>query len=115
MTAEERRYAMLLHLSLLAGYLVPLAGFVLPIVIWQIKKDELPALDEHGRNAVNWLITSVIAWAAVILMFVTLVLIPVAILLSIVLGVVTVAFPIVAAIKADGGQAWRYPGSFQIA
>ena len=60
MEKETRQWAMLLHLSMLAGYAVPLAGLVAPIVIWQIKKNELPAIDEHGKNAVNWIISHII-------------------------------------------------------
>jgi uncharacterized Tic20 family protein len=44
---------MLLRLSMLAGYMVPMAGLIVPIVIWQLKKAELPVLDPHGKNAVN--------------------------------------------------------------
>jgi hypothetical protein len=36
-----REWAMILHFSMFAGYLVPIAGFIAPIIIWQIKKDEL--------------------------------------------------------------------------
>jgi len=40
---------MFLHFSLLAGYVVPIAGLIAPIIIWQLKKNELPGLDEHGK------------------------------------------------------------------
>ena len=39
-----------LHLSQFAGYAVPLAGFVVPIVIWQVVKEDHPEIDEHGRE-----------------------------------------------------------------
>ena len=57
---QTRKWALLLHLSMLAGYAVPLAGLVAPIVIWQVKKDELPEIDRHGKNAVNWIISHII-------------------------------------------------------
>src|SRR4051794_824783 len=53
-------WAMFLHMSILAGYVVPIAGFVLPVLIWQVKKGELPGLDEHGKVVVNWLISKLI-------------------------------------------------------
>ena len=46
---QTRQWAMFIHLSVLAGHLVPVAGLVLPIVLWQIKKNELPGVDVHGR------------------------------------------------------------------
>jgi len=56
--SETRQWALYLHLSILTGYAVPIAGWVAPIVIWQIKKDQLPGLDAHGKNAVNWIYRS---------------------------------------------------------
>jgi uncharacterized Tic20 family protein len=97
--------AMFLHLSLLAGMLVPLAGFILPILIWQLKKEEMPALDPHGKVVVNWIISSLI-YAAVcgILVFV---LIGIPMLLALfVLGTI---FPIIGGIKANDGVVWKYP------
>jgi uncharacterized Tic20 family protein len=46
---DERTWAMFLHLSQLANLLLPLAGLVAPILIWQLKKDQLPALDQQGK------------------------------------------------------------------
>ena len=53
----------------LAGFLVPLAGLVTPIVLWQIKKTEYPEIDEHGKAVVNWMITMVIVGAALGLVY----------------------------------------------
>lgn len=102
---QARQWAFLLHLSVLTGFVVPLAGLIVPIVIWQLKKDELPGIDAHGKNAVNWIISEII-YAAVcgILAFMV-----VGIPLLIALAVVGVVFPIVAAIKANNGEVWEYP------
>ena len=51
----ERRLGMFLHLSMLLGLIIPGAGFAVPIIIWQVKKDEYESIDQHGRNATNWL------------------------------------------------------------
>jgi uncharacterized Tic20 family protein len=105
---ETRRWGLFLHLSVLAGYALPVAGIVVPIAIWQLKKDSLPKIDTHGKNAVNWIITLII-YAAVCL-----ILLPffgLGIPLFMALGVVAVVFPIVAAIKANNGEVWKYPAS----
>jgi uncharacterized Tic20 family protein len=102
---RTRQWGLLLHLSVLAGFVVPIAGLVVPIVIWQLKKDSLPGIDTHGKNAVNWIISAIIyAVVGVILVFVI-----IGIPLLIALGVVGVIFPIVAAIKANNGEVWKYP------
>jgi len=102
---ETRQWAMFLHLSLLAGFLVPFAGLIVPIVIWQLKKEELPGIDAHGKVVVNWIISGIIyAILCCLLLFVI-----VGIPLLIALFVVGIIFPIVGAIKANDGIVWNYP------
>lgn len=105
--AELRQWAVALHLSMFAGIVVPMAGFVAPIVIWQVKKAELPGLDAHGRAAVNWLL-SYLVYATV---SVVLILCCVGIPMLIALGLVGLIFPIVAAVKAGDDVVWKYPFS----
>ena len=57
---DEKQMGMFLHLSQLATLFFPLGGLIAPIVFWQIKKDEMPALDAHGKMVTNWVISSVI-------------------------------------------------------
>jgi len=89
---------------------VPIAGVVVPILIWQLKKADLPELDVHGKNAANWMISALIyAVSGVILTFVI-----IGGPLLIVLGVLGVVFPIIAAIKANNGEVWQYPLTIQV-
>jgi uncharacterized protein len=100
-----REWSTFLHLSLFASYAVPLGGIIAPIVIWQTQKDELPELNEHGKNAVNWIISFIIyatISVALCFVFVGFVLLPLVFALNIV-------FPIVAAMKANEGRVWKYP------
>lgn len=100
---------MILHLSQFAGFVVPVAGLVVPIVIWQIKKEEFPELDAHGRVVANWIITELILGViSFILVFVV-----VGIFLLIALSVVGIAFPIIGGLKANEGKLWNYPLSFK--
>jgi hypothetical protein len=102
---QVRQWGMFLHLSQFAGYIVPGLGFVAPILIWQMKKEELPELDAHGKNVVNWLISLVIYLA----MSSVLIIVVIGIALLVVLGVLAVVFPIIGAIKANNGESWKYP------
>lgn len=102
---EERQWAMFVHLSLLSGLVVPLAGFVVPIVLWQARKAEMPSVDPHGKVVVNWMISAVLyGVVSVALAFVV-----VGIPLLVALGVVSLVFPIVGAVKANDGRVWAYP------
>ena len=107
---ETRQWATFLHLSLLAGLVVPGAGFVLPIVLWQIKKNELPGIDAHGKVVANWIISALIYGVISGMLVFVLVGFP---LLGI-LGLLTLIFPIIGAIKANEGELWVYPLSIRV-
>ncbi len=102
---KTRQMAMFLHLSMLAGFIIPFAGLLVPILTWQMKKDELPLIDAHGKNAVNWIISGLIYTVICLVLSFLLIGIP----LSIALGVVSIVFPIMAAIKGNNGEVWTYP------
>jgi uncharacterized Tic20 family protein len=102
---DTRQWALFLHLSQFLGYLIPLAGFLAPILIWQLKKNDCPGLDAHGRAVVNWLISGLI-YAAISGVLV-LVLIGIPLLWA--LALAGILFPIIGAIKANSGEVWKYP------
>lgn len=100
---------MFVHFSLLAGLVVPLAGFVLPVVLWQTKKGEMPSIDAHGKAVVNWMISSLIYTVVCIVLAFVIIGIP----LLIVLGILSIVFPILGGLKANDGVLWRYPLSIR--
>jgi uncharacterized Tic20 family protein len=61
-TPEQKQTGMFLHLSQLINLILPFGGIIAPILIWQLKKEEIPALDAHGKMVVNWIISSLIYW-----------------------------------------------------
>jgi uncharacterized Tic20 family protein len=108
--AETRDWALYLHLSQLLGLTaLPVIGWLAPILIWQLKKDELPGLDAHGRVVINWLISEIIYGVVCGLLCIVCVGMP----LLVVLFAVGIVFPIVGGVKAQSGQLWPYPGSIR--
>ena len=105
---QTRQWAMFIHFSILAGWAIPLAGLIVPILLWQIKKDELPGIVPHAHVVLNWIVTSLVY--ALICFILTFVLI--GILGFIALGIVTIIFSIVGGLKANEGKVWEYPGTF---
>jgi uncharacterized protein len=100
-------WGMILHLSLLLEW--TLVGIVVPIVIWQVKKDKYPIIDEHGKNAVNWIISlALYFFLSFLLTFVL-----IGVVGFFIFGILAVVFPIIAAIKANNGEVWRYPLSIR--
>lgn len=108
-TGEDKQYAMFIHLSQLAGMIIPLLGWVLPLILWQTKKDTSSFIDEHGKIVMNWIISTliygVICWILVFLL--------IGVILLIALGICSLVFIIVGAIKANNGEVWPYPLSIR--
>jgi len=105
---EERGMATIAHLSGLAGYIIPLCGVVVPIVIWIVKKDS-PVISSIARQALLLNLLAFVLGAAAAVLLLTVILIPLVILFWIALGVAAVALPIAGAIKASSGEYYRYP------
>jgi uncharacterized Tic20 family protein len=104
-TNEQKQMGMFLHLSQLASLIVPVAGLVVPIVIWQTQKDKIPALDPHGKMVANWMISALIySVVSVVLMFVL-----IGFLTILAVIVMSIVFPIIGGIKANNGELWEYP------
>lgn len=104
-TQDEKQMGMFLHLSQLVNFLIPFGGVIVPIVLWQVKKEEMPALDAHGKMVVNWFISAVIYGAvSFVLSFVL-----IGLLGFVALAIMGVVYPIIGGIKANNGELWEYP------
>ena len=106
--AEDRTLAMLTHLSGLAGYIVPLGGIIVPIVIWMTKSDN-KTIAAIAKQAILLNIVAFITILALIALMLTVILIPVSILGFIVVGLAALVLPIVGAVKASDGEYYSYP------
>jgi uncharacterized Tic20 family protein len=102
---DVNQWSMFIHLSQLTSMLMPGAGLILPIVLWQVKKDESPIIDQHGKNVTNWVISSAIYFAvSAVLVFAL-----IGILLLPVIALLSLIFSIVGGLKAKDGEVWKYP------
>ena len=100
-TNDQRTYALFMHLGSL------FVGFLVPLVMWLIKKDESPFIDDHGRSLMNWNISLIIYSVVSIIMF--LVIIGIFMLLGLIL--LHLIFSILGAVAANKGDAFKYPMS----
>ena len=101
-------------LAVLIG--VPFGNVLGPLLVWQLKKNEFPSVEIHGKAALNFQLTVLIAAAVVFaagfilsLIFIGIFLFPVAILI----GLCGVVFAIIAGVKANDGEEYRYPYSIE--
>jgi len=112
-----RQWAMFAHLSALLGALVTTgwAGsvgcFIGPLVIWLAKKDDMPFVDDQGKEALNFNITVAIAFLVLTLFWIGTfgIGLIVAIPGYIIIGLYWLVMTIVASIKANEGVSYRYP------
>lgn len=118
---QERQWAMFAHLSALAGGLLTSAvggwGFFLgPLVIWLMKKESMPFVDDQAKEALNFNITVSAIFVALLLLTVftlglgALLTVPV----MLVVGIGALVLIVIAAIKANEGVAYRYPFTLRL-
>ena len=90
-----------------AAQLIPIIGFgfIAPLVIWLIKRDEDAFVEYWAREALNFQLTLLI-W--IIIGIVTLIII-VGIFILIAVGIAALVLAIIAGVKAASGEFWRYP------
>lgn len=110
-TENERTWAMLAHLSALAGLALPMIGIVLgPLAVWLARRDQSAFVTAHVKEAVNFNIT---VWlAAVVCILLTLVFI--GFLLGSALFVAWLVMTLIAAIKASEGVVYHYPFALRL-
>ena len=105
-TEDVQRTAALIHLSALVGLAGNGIGFVAaPLVGWLWKRDEHPALDAAGKEALNFQLTMTLA----VLVSIPLMLILVGVVTLFVAATLMVVMPIVAAVRTVNGVDYRYP------
>jgi len=93
------------HLCALVGFIVPFGHIIGPLVVWLIKKDESAFVDDQGKEAINFQISMTLyAVVAAILILVV-----IGIFLLIGIGILDIVLVIIAAVKANAGEKFRYP------
>ena len=102
---DLKSFTILMHLSVFAGMIIPMGGIVLPLVMWLTNKEKSDLIDAHGKNIMNWMISSFIyAIASVILMIVG-----VGFFMIIALVILSLVFTIMGAVKASNDEVFKYP------
>jgi len=104
-SAEERRWAMLCHVSALSGFFVPFGNIVAPMVIWLVNREGMPFVDYNGKEVLNFQINLTIYLAISLLLTV----IVVGFFLLYGLGFLCLILTIIGAIKTTQGEYFRYP------
>ena len=108
--SDARLWATFAHLGIVAGFIIPLATVLVPLIIWLVFKDKSAFVDRHGRSALNFQLTMLIAFAIAGILTV----VYIGFLLMIALGVLNLVFSIIAAVAANKGEGYKYPLSLEL-
>ncbi|MDB5331399.1 MAG: hypothetical protein JWP03_2550 [Phycisphaerales bacterium] len=95
---EDQTLGLLVHL-------LGILGFLGPLIIWLIKKDQSPFIDDQGKEALNFHLTMLIAYVVggmTMCIGIGFIILPA-------VWVISVVFSIMGAMKANQGIAYRYP------
>ena len=103
---EDRTIALLTHLSGI------IAGFIVPLIIWLINKDNSSKafVIDQAKEALNFQITILLAYIAGTVLTIILI----GPLISLAAWVVSVIFSIIGGLKANEGVAYRYPFALRL-
>ena len=108
---EAQNWARYCHLAALSGFIIPFGSIVGPLVVWLMKKDTMPLVDQHGKESLNFQITVMIALivsAASMIVLIGFLLLPV-------VGIAALVMTIMAVIKVSGGQLdYKYPFAIRL-
>ncbi|MFQ5952509.1 MAG: DUF4870 domain-containing protein [Candidatus Omnitrophota bacterium] len=102
---NEKTLAMFCHLGAFSGLLFPFGNFIVPLLIWLLKKEEYSLVDDQGKESLNFQISIFLySVACFVLSF---------IFIGIPLLIALILFAMIqlirASISANKGEKFRYP------
>lgn len=122
-----RTWSMLCHISALAGLFFGLGNVLGPLLVWQIKKNELPEIEPHGKEALNFQLTILLINIAAGILFVGFMGAAFGIgriwrspfslwsggfglgAIIIIINLVAFILAVIAGLKANNGEPYKYP------
>lgn len=117
-TQQDRNWAMFCHLGALSIWLgVPFGNIVIPLLLWLIKKEDIPLVNEEGKKSLNFEISVSMYAIAIVLVGIAAVIsdaleessLWLILFLLIALAITQVVLVIIAAIKVSSGASFQYP------
>lgn len=107
---EDKQLLVITHLTQLLDFITGIGGFIVPLVLWLTKKDEIVGMDQHGKAIINFRISMFIY---ILICIPLILLLGLGIIGLIAIGIFYLVFPIINAIKASNNEAPNYPFSIQ--
>ncbi len=106
MKRQDNQLIVITHLTQLISLVTGFGSLIVPLILWASQKEKVYKMDEHGKNIINFqlsLIVYCLLCIPLILLF------GLGLMGLIVLGVISIIFPIINAIRANNGETPKYP------
>ena len=113
---EAKQLGMFAHLVALAGLIIPFGNIIGPLILWMVKKDQVPFVNDQGKESLNFQITVTLAFIASIVAAVLLACAGVGVLFYAVwiIPIAGAVMAAMAAMEANKGVAYRYPFALRL-
>lgn len=102
---KDNQFLVITHLCQLLTCLTGFGGLIVPLILWATQKDKVEDMDSHGKAIINFQL-SLIVYAIICI---PLIFVIVGIFFLILIGLLSIIFPIINAIKASNGEPPSYP------
>lgn len=103
---QDNQLLVITHLSQLVTLITGFGSLLIPLVLWLTQKEKVYQMDEHGKNILNFQLSLIVYFLICIPLIL---LFGLGILGFIVLGLISVVFPIINAVRASNGEVPKYP------
>ncbi len=111
-TNDEKNMAMLAHLSGLLGLVVGgVLGFLGPLLLWTLRKDDSAYIEQEAKEALNFQLTLLIIYVVTLVVAMVTCL---GIVLVMVPAIMQVVFGVIATVTASKGIPYRYPFNIRL-
>ncbi|WP_299550482.1 DUF4870 domain-containing protein [Seonamhaeicola sp.] len=103
---QDNQLIVITHLSQLVVFLIGFGSLIVPLILWATQKEKVYKMDAHGKSIINFQLSLIVYFLICIPLIL---LFGLGLLGFLVLGIFSVVFPIINAIKANNGETPKYP------
>lgn len=107
---KDNQLIVITHLSQLITLVIGFGSLMVPLILWATQKEKVFNMNEHGKNIVNFQLSLMVYFVICIPLILFLGL---GLLGFVVLGIISILFPVINAIKASHGETPTYPLSLK--
>jgi uncharacterized protein len=107
---QDNQLIVITHLSQLITLVTGFGSLIIPLILWSSQKEKVYKMDEHGKNIVNFQLSLIVYF---IICIPLILLLGLGLLGFVVLGIISIIFPVINAIKASHGETPTYPLSLK--